>query len=79
MLLSALALSKRKSKGPANFLLVYLLAIGCLAEVACGGSGNSSGGGGGGSAGTPAGTYTITVTGTAGSTQHTTTVTLTIQ
>lgn len=58
-----------------SYCLVFVLAGGCLLQVACGGASTS----GGGTKYTPAGSYTITVTGSATSTQQTAAVTLTVQ
>jgi DNA-binding beta-propeller fold protein YncE len=80
ILLGTVGMAVPKRRKLLSYCIVFLLASGCLLQVACSSASNSgSSGGGGGTGGTPAGTYTVTVTGTAGATQHTTTVTLTVQ
>jgi hypothetical protein len=81
MLLAAVALSKPKRGKLVSYVLVGLMAGGCLLQAACGGASMSNNVPSAPSAvsGTPAGAYTVQVIGTAGSTQHSTTVTLTVQ
>jgi hypothetical protein len=70
-------MATRKRRKLASYCLLFLVACGCLLQVACGGGSGSTSTGTGG---TPAGNYTVTVTGgAAGSTQQALTVTLTVQ
>jgi hypothetical protein len=70
-------MATRKRRKLASYCLLFLVAGGCLLQVACGGGSGSTSTGTGG---TPAGNYTVTVTGgAAGSTQQALTVTLTVQ
>jgi hypothetical protein len=57
-----------------SYCFVFLLVVGCLLQVACGGANGLNT-----ATGTPAGTYSVTVTGAAGSNLHTTTIKLTVQ
>jgi hypothetical protein len=75
-----MTLARPRRKRLVSYILVGLMAGGCLLQAACGGSmsknvpsvPNAV-------AGTPAGTYTVQVIGTAGSTQHSTTLALVVQ
>jgi hypothetical protein len=81
MLLTTVALIKLKRGKLQGYILVGLMAGGCLLQAACGGGSptNNVPSVPTAAGGTPAGMYTVSVVATAGSMQHSTTLTLTVQ